>query len=100
MEVLTARSAEEASEILKEMHPDAIISDIGMPGKNGYEFIRSVRTGPNDNSKIPAMALTAFASKQAEEKALEAGFEMYVPKPIESKKLVNALKILIKEQSA
>lgn len=54
-----------------------------MPGKNGSEH-------------IPAMALTAFSSRQAKENALAAGFEMYIPKPVESKKLLCALQMLIK----
>ncbi|WP_291516367.1 ATP-binding protein [Bdellovibrio sp. ArHS] len=100
VEVVAAENADQAQELLKQMKPDVIVSDIGLPGKSGIEFIRSVRGREKPEEHIPAMALTAFTSQQTETKALDAGFEMYVPKPIESMKLVNALRRLIKEQSA
>lgn len=100
VDVVAAENADQAQELLQQMKPDAIVSDIGLPGKNGIEFIRSLRGHETPDDHIPALALTAFTSKQTESKALDAGFEMYVPKPIETKKLVNAIRRLIKEQSA
>jgi signal transduction histidine kinase len=91
VKVLTAKSADEADRVLRDVIPDAIISDIGMPLRNGFEFIRDVRKSATQIRDVPAIALTAFASKQSEQQALQAGFEMYVPKPIESKTLVSML---------
>ncbi|KYG70216.1 hypothetical protein AZI85_13785 [Bdellovibrio bacteriovorus] len=100
VEVVAAENADQAQELLKQMKPDAIVSDIGLPGKNGIEFIRTVRGLETADHHIPALALTAFTSKVTESRALDAGFEMYVPKPIETRKLVNAIRRLIKDQSA
>jgi Osmosensitive K+ channel histidine kinase len=98
MKVITAKSAEEADNVLRDMIPDAIISDIGMPLRNGYEFIKGVRDSDTQVRNVPALALTAFASKQSEDEALKAGFEMYVAKPVDSKNLIQILNSLIQRR--
>ena len=84
-EVLTAASAREALAALRE-NPgryDVLISDIGMPEENGYFLIRQVRALPAESGgKIPAAALTAYASDLEEERAIEAGFQTHIAKPI------------------
>ena len=84
-EVLTAASARAAMAALTE-NPgryDVLISDIGMPDENGYFLIRQVRALPAEaGGKIPAAALTAYASDQEQEKAIEAGFQTHIAKPI------------------
>ncbi|MEG3960352.1 CheR family methyltransferase [Microcoleus sp. herbarium2] len=84
-EVLTAASAKAAMAALTE-NPgryDVLISDIGMPEENGYFLIRQVRAlAAEAGGKIPAAALTAYASDQEQEKAIEAGFQTHIAKPI------------------
>lgn len=91
-EVLSAESAKAALKVLSKTTPDLIVSDIGMPEVDGYQFIRTVRNLPSSKSnQIPAIALTAFAQQSDMTRALEAGFQVYMTKPIESKSLLNAI---------
>jgi signal transduction histidine kinase/CheY-like chemotaxis protein len=86
--VLTATSAAEALQIVKRERPDMILSDIGMPGEDGYDFMRKVRTLPADQGgRIPAAALTAFARAEDRTRALRAGYQTHVAKPVESTEL-------------
>jgi CheY-like chemotaxis protein len=88
-EVVSAASAAEGLEILKSQRPDVVISDIGMPGKDGYQLIREIRNLPASlGGKIPAIALTAFASSEDRTKAMIAGFQMHLSKPVEPHELV------------
>jgi CheY-like chemotaxis protein len=65
------------------------VSDIGLPGEDGYELIPQVRALPaNAGGNIPAAALTAYARAEDRRKALDAGFMMHVPKPVEPAELV------------
>jgi PAS domain S-box-containing protein len=67
---------------------DIIVSDIGMPDENGYTLIRRVRKLPDPIGRIPAVALTAFGRPEDRISALEAGFQMHVPKPVEPTELM------------
>jgi len=87
-EVTTAASAAEALELLRESRPHVLISDIGMPGEDGYELIRKLRTMGNGFGQIPAVALTAYARSEDRERALRAGYQVHVPKPVEPAELV------------
>ena len=80
-EVSTAESASQAREVLSRETPDIILSDIGMPNENGLEFMRRYRAEQPD-SKIPAIALTAYVRPQEIADALEAGFQSHIGKPI------------------
>lgn len=80
--VVTAGSAAEALEVLKQQQPDVMISDIGMPGENGYTLMRQVRSLKlGSQGRLPAIALTAYAQDRV--RALAAGFQYHVPKPVE-----------------
>ncbi|HEY1683281.1 MAG TPA: ATP-binding protein [Tepidisphaeraceae bacterium] len=86
--VFLASSAEEGLEILQQQKLDMIISDIGMPGKDGYEFIKKVRALPADKGgRIPAAALTAFARSEDRTRALRAGYQSHIAKPVEAAEL-------------
>jgi CheY-like chemotaxis protein len=88
-EIRTAASATEALHILDEWLPDVIISDIGMPGQDGYALIRSIRTrSPEGGGRIPAAALTAYARSEDRLKALAAGYQTHVSKPVDPAELV------------
>jgi PAS domain S-box-containing protein len=87
--VTVAGSASEAYAVLQDGIVDLLISDIGMPGEDGYELIRRVRQLPAENGgKVPAIALTAYARVEDRMQALRAGYQMHVPKPIELAELV------------
>jgi len=95
-EVATAGSAQEALEAIEAERPDLLISDIGMPGEDGYELIRKVRALPaGRGGKIPAIALTAYARTEDRLRALRAGYQMHVSKPVELSELVAVMASLI-----
>lgn len=88
-DVVTAASAMEGLEVLKNQRLDVLISDIGMPGEDGYQFIRAVRNLPEaQGGRTPAIALTAFAHSTDRTKALLAGYQRHLSKPVESKELI------------
>jgi CheY-like chemotaxis protein len=60
-----------------------LLSDIAMPGQDGYDLIRQVRARGLNAKELPAVALTAFAHRDDRRRALLAGFQMHVPKPID-----------------
>jgi PAS domain S-box-containing protein len=87
--VRVAGSAVEALNELKRGLPDILISDIGMPGSDGYDFIRQVRGLPvAAGGRIAAIALTAYTRVEDRLQALRAGYDMHVPKPVELAELV------------
>jgi len=82
-------SAAEAIDSLRGNVPDILISDIGMPGTDGYALIKQVRALPPDRGgKVPAIALTAYTRVEDRLQALRAGYDMHVPKPVELAELV------------
>jgi PAS domain S-box-containing protein len=91
-EVSVAGSTREAITSLGSAVPDVLISDIGMPDEDGYDLIRLVRALPQESGgKVPAIALTAYARVEDRLKALRAGFQMHVPKPVELAELVTVV---------
>ena len=86
--VFVAASAREGLELLRRERPDMLLSDIGMPGEDGYEFIRQVRQlRPDEGGRTPAAALTAFARAEDRTRALRAGYQTHVTKPVEPMEL-------------
>ena len=86
--VLTAPSAKEALQMVARDRPDVIISDIGMPDEDGYDFMRKVRSlTPAEGGKTPAAALSAFARAEDRTRALRAGYQSHVAKPVEPSEL-------------
>lgn len=95
-DVQTARSVSEAFEVLQWYQPDVLVSDLAMPGEDGFSLIEKIRTLETASGHaIPAVALTAYARVEDRTRALSAGFNMFVPKPVESSELINALSNLI-----
>jgi CheY-like chemotaxis protein len=88
-EVFAAGSAEEALRLVELEQPHVLLSDIGMPGVDGYELLRRVRALESARGRrIPAIALTAFARSEDRTQALRAGFLVHVSKPVEPSELV------------
>ncbi len=88
-EVTSAQSATEALASLESLRPDIIVSDIGMPDVDGYDFVRSLRALPAERGgSLPAIALTAYARSEDRLRALREGFQMHIPKPFEPSELV------------
>ncbi|HEY9434147.1 MAG TPA: PAS domain S-box protein, partial [Blastocatellia bacterium] len=84
-EVKTCASAAEALQTLDEWQPDALVSDIGMPREDGYDLLRKIRARePERGGRTPAIALTAYARAEDARRALAAGYQMHIPKPVES----------------
>ena len=91
-DVRTCESAQEALEMLKDWKPDVLMSDIGMAGEDGYELIDKVRSLSDESGgRIPAAALTAYAREEDRQRALAAGYQMHIAKPISSNQLVAAV---------
>lgn len=88
-EVRSVSSVDEALEVIKGEKFDVLISDIGMPERDGYDLIKSLRQLPTEEGgRTPAVALTAYARVEDRMKVLTAGFHMHVPKPVEPAELL------------
>jgi PAS domain S-box-containing protein len=98
-QVFTAASAPAALAVLEEQSPDVLISDLGMPGMDGFELIQRVRTLTNEKKDIPAAALTAYARSEDRARALRTGFEMHLAKPIDPSELIAAVVSLARRRS-
>src|SRR5262249_17738312 len=89
-------SAAEGFDVLRQWRPDVLISDIGMPVEDGYEFINRVRALPaEEGGETPAIALTAFAGSDDRERALSCGFQLHMGKPIEPAALAGVVARLL-----
>jgi signal transduction histidine kinase/ActR/RegA family two-component response regulator len=94
-EVETAPSADDALAVIPRFLPDVLVSDIGLGGDDGYSFIRRVRElGPERGGDVRALALTSYAQEADRRKAIEAGFQMHLPKPADPAELARAVAAL------
>ncbi|HEU4386317.1 MAG TPA: ATP-binding protein, partial [Blastocatellia bacterium] len=91
IEVRTAASVTEALGVLDDWMPDVLLSDIEMPDADGYSLIQQVRSMPDSRSQIPAVALTAYARSEDRIRAIAAGFQIHVSKPVEPVQLLAAV---------
>jgi PAS domain S-box-containing protein len=91
-EVTTASSAAEALEAVERVRPDVVVSDIGMPGEDGYALIAKIRALPAERGgQTPAAALTAYARVEDRLRVLRSGFQIHLPKPVEPAELVTVV---------
>ena len=81
-------SAADALSALKTQRPTVIVSDIGMPQMDGYQFMRALRASEGRNDRIPALALTAFARSDDRKRSLIAGYQAHLAKPFDIAELV------------
>jgi CheY-like chemotaxis protein len=99
--VVTCASAREGLAAVRRLHPNVLVADIEMPGESGYELIRELRAlPPEDGGRTPAAALTAYAGAQDRMRALNAGFEFHVPKPVQPAELAAVVATLARAGSA
>ena len=99
--VTTVHSAAEALAKLADAVPDVLVTDLGMPAMDGFEFIARVRRHPNLKLReLPAAALTAYARSEDRVKAMRAGFQMHLAKPIDPQELMTTIAVLAKRGDA
>jgi CheY-like chemotaxis protein len=98
--VLTAESALEALSVIGAQSPDVLISDLAMPGMDGFELIRRVRALAGPQKNMPATALTAFARSEDRARALRCGFANHLAKPIDPVQLIEAVSSLLQRRTA
>ena len=90
-EVRGCETASEALEQFREWTPDLLVSDIGLPGEDGYSLIKKVRAIDERHAQMPAIALTAYASPEDRDRVLSAGFQMHIAKPVDPEELVTII---------
>jgi PAS domain S-box-containing protein len=94
--VVCVGSANEGVETLQREAFDILLSDIGMPDVDGYEFMRLVRSLEGNLARIPAIAVTAYARAEDRQRSLLAGYQMHIAKPVDARELVAAIASLLK----
>lgn len=97
--VLTAASAEEALELLRDFHPELVLADIQLPGIDGFELTRRLKRR-EETKDILVVALTAFAMKGDEQKAADAGCDGYITKPIDTRTLGLQIREMLSRRAA
>jgi len=90
--VTESGTAADALRMIDPAPPDVLISDIGMPGEDGYSLLKRVRALPPDRGgHVPAIALTAYARAEDRVRAVLAGFQAHIPKPVEPAEFVEVI---------
>jgi signal transduction histidine kinase len=87
----SAGSVEEALALVARFRPSVLVSDIGMPGRDGHDLVRTLRKNGWSRDALPAVALTAYVRQEDAEHALASGFQAHVPKPTDAVRLVNVV---------
>jgi CheY-like chemotaxis protein len=93
--VANAGSVDKAMAMITAFIPHVVVSDIGMPGQDGYDFVRQLRRRDDGFCRVPAIALTAFSGRENELRALQEGFQIHLPKPVNPSTLVAAIGKLV-----
>jgi CheY-like chemotaxis protein len=91
--VRTAADFDTALAAVQQAWPDVLVSDIGLPGRDGYELVRRLRQieGERQQARLPAIALTAFGRPEDQQKSLDAGFDLHLSKPLKPHLLLEAI---------
>ena len=93
-EVQVASDAAQAIAGLQEFAPDVLVSDVAMPQQDGFDLVTFLRRSGYGADRLPAVAFTAFASAEHKRRALEAGFQAFLSKPIDPAALVETVATL------
>ena len=94
-EVRVAENVEQALGEIDAFVPHILVSDIGMPGRDGHDLIREVRSRGHSFQALPAIALTAFARTEERRRALLAGYQVHIAKPVDTSELIAAIASLV-----
>jgi CheY-like chemotaxis protein len=90
--ILVARNASEAFEAVKTFHPDIVLSDISMPGRDGFDLLGDIRgLGTDAGGGVPVIALTAMVTDLDSARIANAGFQACLPKPFTAEELINLI---------
>jgi CheY-like chemotaxis protein len=89
--VRTATCAAEAIKEATERPPDVLVSDLGLPGTDGCDLLRQLREMGRDRKQFPAIAVSAYARREDRAKAVAAGFQLHLAKPLDPAALVEVL---------
>jgi signal transduction histidine kinase/CheY-like chemotaxis protein len=89
--VQLAANADAALAAIARQRPDVVVSDIGMPGEDGYSLLRRLRACESGQARLPAIALTAYATKEDVARALSAGYDLHVAKPVNAAQLARTI---------
>ena len=101
IKITAVDSAAKALEAIKQIRPDVLVSDVGMPGEDGYELVRKIRQlAPEQGGLIPAIALTGYASLQDRVRAIEVGYQEHLAKPVDIDILLDLVKKLIRQNKS
>jgi CheY-like chemotaxis protein len=96
--VVVARDGFEGLEAVKNSRPNLVVSDISMPGKDGFELLREIRAlGPESGGSVPVIAMTAFVTPADRARLLNAGFQGFLAKPFTPDKLVAVILTVLDE---
>jgi PAS domain S-box-containing protein len=100
--VRTAQDYDTALAALQQAWPDILVSDIGLPGRDGYELVRRVRQIEQEQKarRLPVIALTAFARAEDQRKTLDAGFDLHLSKPLKPHLLLDAIATAVRPPAA
>jgi signal transduction histidine kinase/ActR/RegA family two-component response regulator len=100
--VETSNCATDAFERIVQQPPDVLLADINMPDEDGYSLIKKIRQNFEGDicGRFPAIALTAMAREEDSERALSAGFQLHVPKPVEIDELIESIRDLLSQAEA
>jgi CheY-like chemotaxis protein len=89
---IVSESADDAIRKMETFKPDVIVADIGMPGEDGYSMMRKIRNSGSERTRVtPAIALTAYAGDGNRQRALDAGYQKHISKPVEPEELTVAI---------
>ena len=95
--VMEAPDGQEALRMIEQNHPDILLLDIGMPVLDGFAVMRKIRENPT-LATLPVLAVTAYAMQGDRENVLNAGFDGYISKPINTRDLANELERLLRKR--
>jgi signal transduction histidine kinase/CheY-like chemotaxis protein len=99
MHTTAVDSAAAALSAIEKVKPDILVSDVGLPGEDGYALIRKIRLlSPEKGGAVPAVALTGYASLQDRTDALDSGYQEHMSKPVDIDKLIELVKSLVKQK--
>ena len=92
----SVETVKDALKVFDDWKPDVLVSDLGMPGEDGFDLIARIRSLPEeDGGSIPAAALTAYARESDRQRVLSSGFDVHIPKPIDGDKLAHTVAELV-----